>query len=81
MIKGKSDSSVLPLSINEHCFPNKELKILLFSLKSVINLLSCKCGAIQGIILPFKRVFNQVQQHLGLVDGSDNFLFFLEIFL
>ena len=66
VIKGKSDSNVLPLSINELCFPKKELKILLFSLKSVINLLSCKCGAIQGIIL-----------HLGLVDGSDNFFFFL----
>ena len=36
VIKGKSDCNVLPLSINEHCFAKKELKILLFSLKSVI---------------------------------------------
>ena len=38
--KEKSDGNVLPLSINEHCFAKKELNISLFSLKSVINLLS-----------------------------------------
>ena len=77
-IKGKSDGIVLLLSINKHCFAKKELKISLFSLKSVINLLSWKSGGIQGIFLPFKRVFNRVQKHLGLVGGSDNFF---EIFL
>ena len=40
VIKGKSDGNVLPLSINEHCFAKKEFNISLFSLKSVINLLS-----------------------------------------
>ena len=40
MIKGKSDGNVLQLSINEHCFAKKELKISLFSLKSVMNLSS-----------------------------------------
>ena len=44
VIKGKSDDNVLPLFINEHCFPKKELKISLFSLKSAINLLSRKTG-------------------------------------
>ena len=61
VIKGKSDGNALPLSINEHCFAKKELKISLFSLKSVINLLSWKSGEIQGIFRPFKRVFNRVQ--------------------
>ena len=32
----QSDGNVLLLSINEHCFAKKELKILLFSLKSDI---------------------------------------------
>ena len=73
VIKGKSDGNVLPLSINEHCFAKKELRISLFSLKSVINLLSWKSGSIQGIFLPFERVFNRIQKHLGLADGSDNF--------
>ena len=76
VIKGKSDGNVLPLSINEHCFAKKELKISLFSLTSMINLLSWKSGVIHGIFLPFKRVFNKVQLYLGLVDGSDNFLGF-----
>ena len=61
LIKGKSDGNVLPLAINEHCFAKKELKVLLFSLKSVINLLSWKSGGIQGIFVPFKRVFNTFQ--------------------
>ena len=60
VIKGKSDGNVLPLSINEHCFA-KELKISLFSLKSVIMLLSGKVGGIQEIFLPFERVFDKVQ--------------------
>ena len=61
MIKRKSDGNVLPLSISEHCFSKKELKIWLFSLKSVINLLSLKSGGTQGIFVPFKRVFNKAQ--------------------
>ena len=47
VIKGKSGGNVLPLSINEHCFVKKELKILLFSLNLVINLLSWISGGIQ----------------------------------
>ena len=39
IVKGNSDGNLLPLSINEHCFAKKGLKIWLFSLKSVINLL------------------------------------------
>ena len=58
-IKGKSDDNVLPSSVNEHCFAKKELEISLFSLKSVINLLSAKSGGIQGIFLPFKGVFKR----------------------
>ena len=78
VIKGKNHGNVLQLLTNEHCITKKELKISLFSLKSVINLLPWKSGDIKGIFLPFKRVFNKVKQHLGLVDGSDNFS---EIFL
>ena len=78
VIKGKSDGNVLPLSTNEHCFIKKELKISLFSLKLLMNLLTWKSGDIRGIFLPFKRAFNSILQHLGLVDGSDNFF---EIFL
>ena len=44
----------------------------------MINLLSSKSAGIQGIFLPFKILFNRVQYHLGLVDGSDNLF---EIFL
>ena len=61
VIKVKSHSNVLPLLINEHCFTKKEFKISLFSMKSVINLLSWKSGGIQWIFLPFKRVFTKVQ--------------------
>ena len=53
VIKGKSDGKILPLAINGHCFAKKELKIPLFSLKSVINLLSWESGGIQGIFLNF----------------------------
>ena len=35
LIKGKSDRNVLPLSVNEHCFAKKELKISLFCDKLV----------------------------------------------
>ena len=78
VINGKSGSNALWFAVNEHCFEKKELKVLLFSFKSVIKLLSWKSGGIQGIFLPFKRVFNRLQQHLGSVDGSDNCF---EIFL
>ena len=52
VIKGKRDGNVLPLSINveyqiiKYCFAKKELKILLFSLNPMINLLSWKSGGI-----------------------------------
>ena len=78
VIKGKSGSNALWFAVNEHCFEKKELKVSLFSFKSVIKLLSWKSGGIQGIFVPFKRVFNRLQQHLGSVDGSDNCF---EIFL
>ena len=42
VIKGESDGNVPSLSINEYCFAKKELKSLLFPLKSVISLLSWK---------------------------------------
>ena len=61
VIKRKIKVNVLPLSINEHCSEKKVLKILLFSLSSVINLLLLKSGGIQGIFLPFERVFNRGQ--------------------
>ena len=73
VIAGKSDGNVLLWSINEHCFARKELKILLFSLKSEIILFLLKSGGIQESFLPFKRVFNRNQQHLGVVDGSKFF--------
>ena len=47
VIKGKVAIVYSYLSINEHCFTKKELKISLFSLKSVIYLLSWK------MFLPF----------------------------
>ena len=40
VMEGKTDGNVLALSLNEHFFTKKELKILLFPFKSVINLLS-----------------------------------------
>ena len=58
VMKGKSEDNVLPLSINERCLAKEELKILLFSLKSVINLFSRKSGR---FFLPFKNFFNRVQ--------------------
>ena len=61
VIKGKSDGNVFLLSINKHCFAKKEWKISLFSVKSVVNLLSWKSCGIQEIFQSFKRVFNRVQ--------------------
>ena len=52
----------------------KLLNISTFSLKFVMNLLSCNNSGIQGIFLLFKNVFNTEQLDFGLVLGSDNFL-------
>ena len=65
-MKGMSEGNVLPLSVNEHCLANEELKVSFFSLKSVINLISRKSGR---FFLPFKNFFNRVQEHLELKDG------------
>ena len=40
---------LLPVSKMEHCFAKNELKSSAFSLKSVMNLFSCRIGGMQGI--------------------------------
>lgn len=57
VIKGKGDDYVLPLSINEHCFAKTDLKVLVFSFKSVINLSRWNTGNFFTI----KRALNKVQ--------------------
>ena len=60
LIKGKGDSAVLPLSINEHCFVRKELKISPFfevSDRSII----VKKWWYTGNFLQFIRVYNRAQ--------------------
>ena len=62
--------SSVPLSINEHCFAEKDFAVFFeVSDKFVI----WKSGGIQRIFLQFKRVFNRAQKYLELVDVSDNF--------
>lgn len=62
VIRGKSESNLLSLSIHKHCFAEKELEMLLFSLKSAINFFGEKNG-MQEVFPSFNRVFKRVFFH------------------
>ena len=64
-------SSLLLLTI-EYWLAKKLLKILASSLKSVTDLSWCSSGGMQGIFLPFRKVFNIDQYDFLLVLGSNS---------
>ena len=70
----RTEERSLFVLLREHFFAKKLLNISTFSLKFVMNLLSCNNSGIQGIFLLFKNGFNTEQLDFGLVLGSDNFL-------
>ena len=49
-----------------------------FSLKSVINLFSCKIVGMQGTFLPVRNLFKIDQHIFELILGSNNFLTIFE---
>ena len=56
-----SDGNMLLFGMREHWLAKKELKISLFSLKSVTYLLLWKIGGMHGTFFSFSIVFNSDQ--------------------
>ena len=58
---GNSEGKTLPFEIEEHWSAKKELKISLFSWRSIIYLSPWNRGRIQGVFLPFNSVLKSDQ--------------------